>query len=212
MGLIEPFNGPTREIIDGAGNVVAEIQRDVFFDFQPNQLVYGVGPDPFLGPTDRAKTDILRDGDDSDVGNPVEFFEVDLITAPNVAIVAAYQQGSGPSDGDNVFRYRDSASYNIPPFAYVTQVPGDPNSDTRGRSAGDPLVPDDFANAKTFQLVAAGLDGDLGVPLNTTGSADAMNHQRAFALSTDSNFVKLGYDNMVNFAAGRLELFVIENE
>ena len=206
-GLIEPFNGPAQFIAPPSGPI--EIERDVRFEFQPGQLTYGVGPD-VIGARDVAATNISRVNDDSDVLDPVDFRELDLITGGQVATVAAYKQPNGPSNGDLIYRYRDAASYNIAPFAYITQIPGG-ERDTRGRTPGQDLVQDDFANPQTFQLISFGLDGNPGVPLNPSGAGD-VEHLQAFALSTDSNFIKFGYDNMANFADGRLELFVIENE
>ena len=215
VGLIEPFAGPTRFV--GTVTPPVEIERDARFDFDKGQLVYGVGPnvivpDPdgsggFVGTpvVDGSAEEVDRDG----TTNAVIFNEVDQI-AGGVALVAAYRQPYGPSNGDRRFRYRDAGSYNIVPYAYSTQISGAP-SDTRGRSTGDPLVPDDFVNPKTFQLISFGMDGEAGVP-NELPNNEFERQENAFVLSSAPEFVKRGYDNMTNFAGGRLELFVIENE
>jgi prepilin-type N-terminal cleavage/methylation domain-containing protein len=210
-GLIEPFNGPAQFIATPSGPI--EIERDVRFEFQPGQLTYGVGPD-VIGARDVAATNISRVNDDSDVLDPVDFRELDLINVgTEFATVAAYKQPNGPSNGDLIYRYRDAASYFYPPFAYLTDAVPSVMRDIDFDGAADDTVPDPevFVNPKTFQLISFGLDGDPGVPLNPMG-AGAIEHQRALVFSTDSNFIKFGYDNMANFADGRLELFVIENE
>jgi len=199
-GLIEPFNGPARFIATPSGNI--EIERNVFFDFQPNQLVFGSadGADP-IGATDAGLGGVVRDANGA-----VVFLDAD---SAGSRIVAAYQQGAGPSSGDLLFRYRDASSYGVVPYAYLTDVNALVDADGDGNvDDPDPAV---FANPKSFQLISLGLDGEAGLP-NPEPMNDAELRENAFLFSTDSNFVLRGYDNMVNFAAGRLELFVIENE
>lgn len=206
--LIEPFNGPPRFV----GTVVppVEIERDVMFDFQPGQLVYGVTADP-TDTTDIAATTILMDG------TAVQFLDADSIPTGSAWLVAAYKQPYGPSDGDLVYRYRDAGSYFFAPYAYLTDVGPSALRDTDFDGAADDSVPDPsvFVNPKSFQLISFGMDGEAGVPLFENGSpptGEELARQQAFALSTDPEFVKRGYDNMTNFSVGRLELFVIENE
>ena len=206
--LIEPFNAP-RTIILPDGTVI-DIERDVIFNFQPAQLVFGVTANANLltvPPMDAAATAIVRDP----TTMVVNFLENDLVGG-NTPIVAAYTQPYGPSDGDLIYRYRDASSYGVVPYAYLTRIPGGARDDPAlGRALGAPFVADDFVNPKTFQLISFGLDGESGAPVVQPSSENDL-RENAFALSTAPEFIKRGYDNMTNFAAGRLELFVIENE
>ena len=100
--LIEPFNGPTRFITTVTPNV--EIQRDVFFDFQNSQLVYGVTADSTAS-LDGTETTVQRDA----ATTAVEFFDLDSFPAGTAWVVAGYRQPNGSTSGDILYRYRDAA-------------------------------------------------------------------------------------------------------
>ena len=136
-------------------------------------------------------------------------------------MVVAYTQKAGTSSGDRLFRYRDSASYGVVPYAYMVELP--PNLGSAINSTNAPV----YANPNSFQLIAPGLDGEVGVPFPGENSPTELQNQlRASALpaagavldevqgvddtwrASDANFAA---DNMANFANGRLELFWIEN-
>ena len=202
--LIPPF-GPDTSFTAPNGSVV-EINRDRRFEFQPNQLVYGVTANDTSDIT-TSETTIVTDP----TTGAVQFVEADSLGGNN-QLVAAYKQPYGPSNGDLNYRYRDSSSYFFPPYAYLTDVGPtamlDNDFDGTADTVPDPTV---FINPKTFQLISLGLDGEAGVPVEEPTSDDDF-RENAFVFSTDPNFIKFGYDNMANFADGRLELFVIENE
>ena len=202
--LIQAFNGETATFTTPSGEQF-EIERDVRFDFQPGQLVFAYANEGDLADVSSVSVDLIDDDGDS----LPDLVEADEVPGGNLAAIAGYVQAHGPTNGDKLFRYRDAPSYNFLPFAYATQVPGGAG-DTRNRSAGDELEPDDFVNPKTFQLISAGMDGELGVPANPMGDGDER-HQQAYVLSTEAEFIKRGYDNMVNFASGPLEVYIIEN-
>ena len=179
-----------------------EITRDVRFDFQPNQQLFAtVAATALSGLT--AATPNTNSG---------SLFEQSSIPANNVALVAAYKQPHGPSNGDLLYRYRDAGSYRSGALAYIKDFPGNVNGRFPGGDQNNPLIDDDFINPRTFQLISFGMDGDPGLKFDGNTQDEDEKRENAFALSTDKNFVKFGYDNMTNFADGRLELFVIENE
>ena len=183
-----------------------EVVRDSRFDFQPGQQMFAAA-----SATDLASLSVTEVEK-----NDGSLFDLGSIPDGSVALLTAYQQPSGASNGDLFLRYRDAASYQplnpaLTGYAYLKDMPGYSEGRLPGGTAGDPLLPQDFANPNTFQLISFGADGNPGIPIpQPSGEADF--RENSFALSTDPNFIKFGYDNMANFANGRLELFVIENE
>ena len=116
------------------------------------------------------------------------FFEFEPIRIiprdTSAGAVATYNMEFGRSNGDLLYLYRDSASYRLGSPAYHFVGPN-------GAA---------FANPDTFQLISAGLDGDPGIP---TDAAD---------LGNLSLQLPRHADNLCNFADGRLDKYITENE
>jgi hypothetical protein len=138
-------------------------QRDILFDFKASQIY----------------------GDESD-----ELVQIGNSPIPNAlsTYIVEYKQPHGPQDGDLLYKYRDSASYDLggSNIAYCSGpvVGTAPN-------AGYP-----FLYPKSFQLIAPGMDGKVGSGGNVFNLA---------VIGSD------GLDNIVNFADGRVEKFINEN-
>jgi prepilin-type N-terminal cleavage/methylation domain-containing protein len=126
---------------------------------------------------------------------------VDTGGLPNVR---GYDMPYGKQNGRLLYVYREAASYdfedittgdNTTYFAYNTGI--DAN--------GNPI----FINPNTFQLVAAGMDGDFGEPITENPSGPGGN-----IFETDPAFAlkPAAADNLCNFADGRLDRFIADSQ
>ena len=124
-------------------------------------------------------------------------------------MVLKYKQAYGASDGDLIFKYRDAASYDIGGDATSTASDAYRAGLADGSESSTPYT---FANADSFQLISFGMDGASGAPGNVNGVNTATatrTDDTGAAVVFDGTF---GADNLCNFAEGRLERFVIDNE
>jgi prepilin-type N-terminal cleavage/methylation domain-containing protein len=164
-------------------------------------------------------------GDTVDRENRFDFKDSQLTffdTAGNVvdagavnAWIATYSQAYGKSSGDLVFKYRDAATYDVGVDPQDTASdayrlgPKD-GSETPFPTAGDRSTFYNFANADSFQILTAGMDGELGAGGNIFG-ADAGMISRTFNGSAISFDGWEGLDNLVNFSEGRIDKYLNNN-
>lgn len=171
------------------------IARDIFFDFKTGQI-YGDNPaDEVIIPS--------RTG-------------VKLLANQEGFILEYRHPGFGNDEGSEIvssngvsgtisytYKYRDHAtSYDLGTgnFAYY-------NGPNDGSALAPPLAQNLFANPRGFQLVSFGLDGLSGVPGNWNATKLG-----AVTLAGFDFYGPWGSDNLCNFADGRLEKWVIDNE
>jgi hypothetical protein len=183
----------------------ANFDRKVFYDFDKDRMV------------------------------PVSIFDGNEEMLP----ITQYVMEHGKTNGDLFYVYRDSGSYT--PFAQPMEEHLDPNNRTavlvggstapgyatsaypaylsspnhrglayhfllNGPTSAAPLQPT-FANPNTFQLIAFGLDGDPGVQDPDTGLfIDNVNRGNLNAQGPRSS------DNLCNFATGRLDKYITEQQ
>lgn len=138
-----------------------------------------------------------------------EFKTAQVVFDPSNNLIARYEQAHGVTDGDKFFRYRDAATYDIGGDAASTvgdaYRAGDP-------SGSESVAPYQFANPNSFQLVSPGMDGLSGAPGNVNAVTAGV-VQRASDGGSNVDFTGFhGADNICNFAEGRLERFVFENQ
>lgn len=126
------------------------------------------------------------------------------VDAGGLANVRGYDMPHGKQNGRLLYVYREAASYlmedittgvNTTYFAYNT-----------GLDAGGTPI---FINPNTFQLVAAGLDGDFGEPFAENPPGPGGN-----ILDTNpmTQLMPASSDNLCNFAGGRLDKFIDDQQ
>lgn len=136
---------------------------------------------------------VLIDG--TPVGVPIErdvrfdFRQERLAAIAAIAEVKGYNQAAGRDNGDSFYRYRDNKSYARPDGSggVVAQA---------YHSGFNGMVPINFQNANTFQIIAPGMDGDFSI---APGVTQTFNIQ-----AVDSGQL----DNLTNFTDGPLEKLI----
>jgi prepilin-type N-terminal cleavage/methylation domain-containing protein len=168
---------------------------------------------------------------DKDRMIPVSIFDGGAETRP----IVQYIMDHGKTNGDLFYVYRDSGSYQPvaqpdpshldPNSRMATTAPAIPASDFASIDAYlaspnhrgpayysvDATGTPEFANPNTFQIISFGLDGDPGV--SPTATADRT-RGLLFDKSAGVQEVQLpqSSDNLCNFAQGRLDKYITEQQ
>jgi hypothetical protein len=200
--LYMPVGYNVEVYIDGS-DIEGDLDRKVFYDFDTDRMI---------------PVSILDDN-----------------TGNELRPVVQYVMEHGKTNGDLFYVYRDSRSY--APFVQPTEEHLDPNSRTAVLVGGSPApgygnsaypaylnspnhrglayhflstagsLEPTFANPTTFQLIAFGLDGDPGVQDPDTG---------VFINNVDRGNLNAqgprSSDNLCNFAQGRLDKYITEQQ
>jgi hypothetical protein len=196
------------------GLPVASFNSDLYMPVAYNVEVYIDGSD-IEGDLDRK---VFYDFD-TDRMIPVSIFD-----GPNeLRPVVQYVMEHGKTNGDLFYLYRDSGSYVPAVFnnagARIALDRFDEDHPSLAYHFWDgtsPVVKDDFPNPNTFQLISFGLDGDAGILNPNTGVI------WDFALEDGTPDPQLrgdlnsqlpnADDNLCNFAQGRLDKYITEQQ
>ena len=198
-----PVGFNSNNFLNGTEMVVGSFERESFYDFDTDRFI------------------------------PLDIFSGGTLLNPTAQYVMEY----GKSNGDLFYIYRDSGSYQ--PVGQPNSI--DPADENNMRaSSPNPAIPasafpsipaylasdlhrgpayysvndagtPEFANPNTFQIISFGLDGDPGVaglPADLTLRGLLFDHSAGVAevqLSASG-------DNLCNFADGRLDKFITEQQ